>query len=96
MGASDEGWVWIHMIIFVPGIGCLVYFFTQVLPELSQNRTVRRAGNSLVRAVDPQHELRRRKDERDGPHRDQWTAYDSDRHTRREASVVLCRAPQPP
>lgn len=54
---------WIYMIIFVPGIGCLVYFFTQVLPELSQNRTARRAGNSLVRAVDPQRELRRRKDE---------------------------------
>lgn len=54
---------WIYIIIFVPGIGCLVYFLTQVLPELGDSRAARRARTSLLHAIDPQRELRRRKDE---------------------------------
>lgn len=54
---------WIYIIVFIPAIGCAVYFATQVLPELGQSRTVRTAGKRLVKAVDPQRELRRRKDQ---------------------------------
>ena len=54
---------WIYLIIFVPAIGSAVYFFTQVLPELGRSRGVRRAKNTLIRAIDPQRELRRRKEE---------------------------------
>jgi len=54
---------WIYIIIFVPAIGCLVYFITQVLPEIGQNRTLRRASNTLIKAIDPQRELRKRKEE---------------------------------
>ncbi|ARU55595.1 MAG: tetratricopeptide repeat protein [Pseudomonadales bacterium] len=53
---------WVYIIIFVPAIGCAVYFFTQVLPDLQQSRTVRSTGNSLLKAIDPQRELRRRKE----------------------------------
>lgn len=54
---------WIYIIAFLPGIGCAVYFFTQILPEMQHNRTVRMAGNRLMKAIDPERELRRRKEE---------------------------------
>lgn len=52
---------WVYIILFVPAIGCMVYFVTQVLPDLERGRAVRMAGNRLVGAVDPQQELRYRK-----------------------------------
>ena len=55
--------IWIYIILFVPALGCIVYFVTQVLPELGQSGTARKAGNSLIKAIDPQRELRRRKEE---------------------------------
>lgn len=54
---------WVYLIIFIPGIGCLLYFITQVLPDIGRSSTVRRAGDSLVKAIDPQRELRRRTEE---------------------------------
>jgi len=54
---------WIFLIIFLPAIGCAIYFFTQVLPEMGQSHTVHRAKRSLIKAVDPERELRRRKEE---------------------------------
>lgn len=54
---------WIYLIIFIPLIGCIVYFITQVLPDMGQSHGVRRAARTLIKAVDPERELRRRKDE---------------------------------
>lgn len=54
---------WIYVIAFLPGIGCVAYFFTQVLPELNQNHGVNKASSSLLKAVDPQRELKKRKQE---------------------------------
>lgn len=54
---------WIYIIAFLPGIGCAVYFFTQILPEMQNNRAVRSAGNTILKAIDPERELRRRKEE---------------------------------
>lgn len=54
---------WIYIIVFIPLIGCLVYFITQILPELGQNKMIRKTGNSLIKAIDPQRELRKRKEE---------------------------------
>lgn len=54
---------WLYFIIFVPLIGGLAYFFTQVLPDLQDSSTVRQAVGSLAKAVDPHGELRRRKEE---------------------------------
>ena len=52
---------WIYIIMFLPGIGMGIYFFTQVLPELGQSRQVTTAKSSLLKAIDPQRELRKRK-----------------------------------
>src|SRR5262245_59989569 len=53
-------WLWI--IILAPGIGCAVYFITQFAPEAANSRGMRQARNTLVRAIDPGRELRRRKE----------------------------------
>ena len=52
---------WIFIIVFLPGIGMGIYFFTQILPELSQSRQVNTAKSSLLKAIDPQRELRKKK-----------------------------------
>jgi hypothetical protein len=52
--------IWLWIIIFFPGLGCLVYFITQYAPEAANSRSVRKARNTLIRAVDPQREMRRR------------------------------------
>lgn len=52
---------WIYIIMFIPVLGAGLYIFTQVLPEIQQSRTVHTATNSLIKAIDPQRELRKRK-----------------------------------
>jgi hypothetical protein len=44
---------WLFLIIFVPVIGPLVYFFVEVLPSLRQNPTARRALRAARASVDP-------------------------------------------
>ena len=56
-------WFWMIFIILVPLIGCAVYFFTQVLPDLKHDRRFKRAGTSLINTLDPQREIRRLQDE---------------------------------
>lgn len=60
---SGREMYWLYLIMFLPGIGCAIYFFTQVMPDMQNNYTVRKAGNRLLKAIDPERELRRRKDE---------------------------------
>jgi hypothetical protein len=54
---------WVYIIAFVPLVGCIVYFITQVLPDLRNSHSVRVAGNRLLKAIDPERELRKRQDE---------------------------------
>jgi len=59
----DKERFWIFIIILVPLIGCIVYFLTQVLPDLVHDRKFKRAGMSLINTLDPQREIRRLQDE---------------------------------
>jgi hypothetical protein len=54
---------WIFIIMGIPALGCALYFFTQVLPDSRNNYTVRKTGNQLLKAIDPERELRARKEE---------------------------------
>ena len=54
---------WLYFIIFVPLIGCVAYFVTQILPELGDHPNVRKAGRTLARSMNPMGELERRKAE---------------------------------
>lgn len=60
---TGKEYFWIYLIIFLPGIGCILYFLTQVLPTMGQTRTARTAKNTLIKAIDPQRELRNRKEQ---------------------------------
>ncbi|MEX2201565.1 MAG: tetratricopeptide repeat protein [Dongiaceae bacterium] len=49
---------WIFIIIVAPMLGCIVYFIVAILPDMAQSRTARHAQASLVKAVDPDRDLR--------------------------------------
>lgn len=50
---------WIFIIVAAPVLGCIVYFFAAILPDLSQSRSARDAAAQVVRTIDPERELRR-------------------------------------
>ena len=59
----DKDKFWLFIIILVPLLGCIIYFLTQILPEMLQSRQVKRAGNTLINTLDPQRDIRRLQDE---------------------------------
>src|SRR5258706_6967395 len=50
-------WLWVILVGSV--LGCAVYIFTQVLPDLRHNPHARRAVRELKRAIDPEREKKR-------------------------------------
>lgn len=44
---------WLCIIVFLPGIGCLLYVFVELLPELMGGRTGRRVTAGVVQTVNP-------------------------------------------
>ena len=54
---------WLWLIILMPGIGCLVYFIVEVLPDLHRSPTIRRVGSDIVTVVDPGRNLRKLQEE---------------------------------
>jgi hypothetical protein len=44
---------WIMLIVFLPAVGCLAYFFVEVLPSLRQSPAARRALRAARARVDP-------------------------------------------
>jgi len=49
---------WIGLIIMVPGLGCLIYLVTQILPDAGKSRTAGTAKNAVIKAIDPMREHR--------------------------------------
>src|SRR5690606_18847408 len=49
---------WIFLILFIPGIGAVIYFVAEVLPSLNQNITARRTVRRVQNAVDPNRGIR--------------------------------------
>ena len=54
---------WLYLILFLPGLGCAIYFFSEFLPEMRQHHKVKKVGTQLIKAVDPQREVRRLRDQ---------------------------------
>ena len=44
---------WLYIIMFIPGIGCLLYAALELAPGLAGGRTGRRVASSVVQAVNP-------------------------------------------
>jgi hypothetical protein len=51
---------WLYIIVFVPAIGCAIYFVTQMLPDFQHSRAGRQVTRDITRVVDPRRDLRRR------------------------------------
>jgi hypothetical protein len=49
---------WIFLLIFLPGIGSLIYFVMEILPSLTGGLAARRAARHVGRLVDPGRSLR--------------------------------------
>jgi hypothetical protein len=49
---------WIMLIVFLPAVGCLAYFFVEVLPSWRQSPTARRALQAARAKVDPGRSVR--------------------------------------
>jgi hypothetical protein len=49
---------WLFLIIFVPGLGAVVYFIIEVLLPMGSNPTARRAWRRAQKAIDPNRGLR--------------------------------------
>jgi hypothetical protein len=54
---------WGFVILFLPGIGALAYIVVELVPEWLGSTKARRAGSSLVGALDPQRRYRQLQDE---------------------------------
>ncbi len=49
---------WIFIILGTSMLGCIVYFFVAILPDLSGSRTAQKATDTIVKTIDPERELR--------------------------------------
>jgi hypothetical protein len=53
---------WVFLIIFLPLLGTILYLVMVLVPEVIQSRTARRGSKALWRTLDPQKDLRRRRE----------------------------------
>jgi hypothetical protein len=51
--------IWVFVLLALPYAGAAAYFFIEVLPELRNSRTGRRAARGIRDAMDPGRDLRR-------------------------------------
>lgn len=49
---------WLLILIFLPGLGSIAYLLIEVLPEMRNSRTARRAVSEIGEALDPNRALR--------------------------------------
>ncbi len=52
---------WIMAIGFLPVVGCIAYFVSEVMPGMQNNRRVRAARGQLSQIIDPERALRQAK-----------------------------------
>jgi hypothetical protein len=51
---------WALLILFAPGIGCVIYYLAVIFPGSREHRNARRVASHLAEAVMPNSELQRR------------------------------------
>lgn len=49
---------WLYILFIFPGLGSIVYFFAEYLPELRRHRGVKRATAGVVDLLDPSRDVR--------------------------------------
>ena len=59
---TGRGMIWIYVIVFLPGAGCLAYLVAELLPSLFRSRTAHDLGSGARRILDPGRDLREARD----------------------------------
>lgn len=54
---------WIFIIMAFPVLGCVIYFIVEILPGSRQERQMQRIGRDILKAVNPDRDLKRRAEE---------------------------------
>ena len=60
---TGRNFIWIWVLILLPGAGPLAYVIVEVIPDLFRSRTAQRTARGFKRAIDPQADLRRYENE---------------------------------
>lgn len=55
---TGRDWWWILLLLFLPGIGAIIYVAIELVPSLRGNMTARRAARRVTNLVDPGRNLR--------------------------------------
>ena len=58
---TGRPFMWIYILLFLPGLGVAAYVVVEILPGWFGSRTARNLQSSAVGALDPGRELRRRR-----------------------------------
>jgi hypothetical protein len=58
---AGRNFLWIYVLLFLPGFGVLAYVAVEILPGLFRSRTARGLQSSAVSTLDPGRELRHRR-----------------------------------
>jgi hypothetical protein len=86
--------LWIWVIVLVPVVGAIAYVIVEILPELLNSRTAQATRRNFKRALDPEAQLRRLKDEAQVTHNvasNQRFAEELLRHNRFEEAAAVYR-----
>ena len=60
---TGRPYYWIFVIMAFPVMGALIYFLVEVLPGSRSERHLKRIGNDVVKAINPDREMKRRAEE---------------------------------
>jgi hypothetical protein len=60
---TGRNWLWVTVLLFLPGIGSIAYVVVEILPGLFNSSGTRRAVRGMGRALNPEQDLRRFQDE---------------------------------
>lgn len=55
---SGQDKYWLMILFMFPGLGSVVYFFAVFLPQSRLERSIGKAGNALLKSLDPGREMR--------------------------------------
>lgn len=56
---TGRNFYWVYIVMFFPGVGPLAYFIVEILPELLNGRTGRKAQRVFFKTINPDKDLRK-------------------------------------
>ena len=55
---NDNIFPWIYVVVFLPSVGPLIYFFMVIVPGMTRSRAARQLRSGAARAIDPNKDYR--------------------------------------